>query len=342
MLHSFGPRQILPLLVSVAIIAFAVHVLHGTLQRIDLVDVIAHLREIPGQQLALGALLVAIVFSAIALYEVIVARFIRAPVSTRRAVLTALIATPIGHAIGLSALSGGALRYRLYSAVGMRPLDVGKMILLAALPYAAGLGLLLGLALVVRAEEAAGILRVQAELARGAGLALLALHGAYIVLIMRRRAPLAFGRFILTLPTPQLTLVQYAIGIVDVCAAAAVLYFLLPDSVELPFLLFVGVYVLGILAGLASSVPAGLGVFESMLLFLLPRVPPDQLLGMVLAYRFLLELVPLAIALALFAAYEVWWRLPPQRRRAAELRAAELAAKLREEQQADERARRRR
>lgn len=342
MLRSFGPRQVLPLLVSVAIIAFAAHVLYGALQRIDFADVLAHVLQIPGEQLALGALLVGVVFTALALYETIVAKFIRAPVSARRAAITSLIATPIGHAIGWGALSGGAVRYRLYSAVGMRPLDVGKMILLAALPYAGGLGLLLGLALVVRADEAAGILRVQEELARGAGLALLALHGAYVVLIMRRRTPVALGRFIVTLPTPQLTLVQYAIGIVDVCAAAAVLYFLLPGSVELPFLLFIGVYVLGILAGLASSVPAGLGVFESMLLFLLPGVPPDQLLGTVLAYRFLLELVPLAIALAAFTAYELWWRLPPQRRRAELLRAAELAAKLREERQDEERARRRR
>lgn len=340
MLRSFGPRQLLPLLLSVAIIAFAAHVLYGTLQRIDFADVLAHVRQLPAQQLALGALLVATVFTALALYEVIVARFIAAPCSARRAAFTALIATPIGHAIGWGALSGGAVRYRLYSAVDMRPLEIGKMVLLAALPYAAGLGLLLGLALVVEAEQAAGILRVQPGLARGAGLALIALHGAYIVLILRRRAPLAFGRFIVTLPTPQLTLVQYAIGIVDVCAAGAVLYVLLPPSIELPFLVFLGVYVLGILAGLASSVPAGLGVFESMLLFLLPRAPPDQLLGTVLAYRFLLELVPLALALALFAAYEGWSRLPAQRRRAEARRAVALAARRREEREAEERARR--
>lgn len=340
MLRSFGPRQLLPVVISVAIIAFAAHVLYGTLQRIDFADVLAHVRQIPVDRLALGGMLVAVVFGALALYEVIVARTIRAPASARRAALTALIATPIGHAIGWGALSGGAVRYRLYAAVGMRPLDIGKMILLAALPYAAGLGLLLGIALVLRAEQAAGILRVQAELARGAGLALVALHGAYVVLVVRRRAPLALGRFLFTLPSPQLTAVQYAIGIVDVCAAAAILHFMLPESVELPFLLFVGVYVLGILAGLASSVPAGLGVFESMLLFLLPEVPPHELLGTVIAYRFLLELVPLAIALVLFGAYEVWSRLPAQRRRAEERRAAELAARIRDEREAEERVRR--
>jgi uncharacterized membrane protein YbhN (UPF0104 family) len=102
-----------------------------------------------------------------------------------------------------------------------------------------------------------------------------------------------------------------------------VLYALLPESADLSFLLFVGVYVLAVLAGLASSVPAGLGVFESVLLLLLKHVPPDQLLGAVLAYRFLLELVPLFVAMVLFASYEGWWRLPKQRARVAALREAE-------------------
>lgn len=316
-------RQALPVALSLAIIAFAGTVLYRTLQRIDFADVLAHVRAIPLSQLAAGALMVLVVYAALMTYEAICARFVNGPVSARRAALTAMIAVPIGHAIGWGALSGGAVRYRLYSAVGMRPLDVGKMVLLAALPYAAGLGLLLGVAMVLRSEEAGDILRVSPDLARSSGLALLALHAAYVALILTRRAPVALGRVIVTLPPPNLTAVQYAIGAIEVCAGAAVLYALLPDSADLSFLLFVGVYVLAILAGLASSVPAGLGVFESVLLLLLKHVPPDQLLGAVLAYRFLLELVPLFVALVLFAGYEGWWRLPRQRERVAALREAE-------------------
>jgi uncharacterized membrane protein YbhN (UPF0104 family) len=316
-------RQALPVVLSLAIVAFAGTVLYRTLQRIDFADVLAHVREIPAGQLAIGALMVVVVFAALTTYEAICARFVDGPVSSRRAALTATIAVPIGQAIGWGALSGGAVRYRLYSAVGMRPLDVGKMVLLAALPYAAGLGLLLGVAMVLRGDEAGDILGVSPDLARGTGIALLALHAAYVGMILKRRAPVSFGRVILTLPPPNLTAVQYAIGAIEVCAGAAVLYALLPESADLSFLLFVGLYVLAILAGLASSVPAGLGVFESVMLLLLNHVPPDQLLGAVLAYRFLLELVPLFVAVVLFASYEAWWRLPPQRARVAALREAE-------------------
>lgn len=323
-MSRFPPlRQVLPVVLSLAIIAFASTVLYRTLQRIDFADVLAHVRAIPLAQLAIGASMVAVVFAALMTYEAICARFVNGPVSARRAALASLIAVPIGHAIGWGVMSGGAVRYRLYSAVGMRPLDVGKMVLLAAMPYAAGLGLLLGVALVVRSAEAGAILGVSAELARGSGLALLAMHAAYVAVVLRRRAPVAFGRLLIALPPPHLTAVQYAIGAIEVCAGAAVLYALLPEAANVSFLLFVGVYVLAVLAGLASSVPAGLGVFESVLLLLLKHVPADELLGAVLAYRFLLEFVPLALALLAFAGYEAWSRLPAPRQRAAARRAAE-------------------
>jgi uncharacterized membrane protein YbhN (UPF0104 family) len=52
-------------------------------------------------------------------------------------------------------------------------------------------------------------------------------------------------------------------------------------------------------------VPAGLGVLESMLLLLMPHVPPEQLLASVLLYRVIYEVIPLVIALAIWGAYEL-------------------------------------
>jgi uncharacterized membrane protein YbhN (UPF0104 family) len=97
---------------------------------------------------------------------------------------------------------------------------------------------------------------------------------------------------------------------------------MLPPIPGLSFMVFLGVYVLSILAALASSVPAGLMVLEAMLIGLLPHVPQATLLAAVAVYRFVLEVVPLVLALTLFVTYELWWKLPRQRRRAAALKAA--------------------
>jgi phosphatidylglycerol lysyltransferase len=57
-----------------------------------------------------------------------------------------------------------------------------------------------------------------------------------------------------------------------------------------------------------SHVPAGFGVLESMLLLLLPDVPPDQLLASVLLYRVIYEVLPLLCALALWSIWEFFAR----------------------------------
>ncbi len=321
MSQSHTLRRVLPIVLSVAIVAMAARVLYKTLHHVKVADVLAALHAIPLTSILVSALLVTTLYTALAIYEAIVVRFVEGGASPRRAVLAALLAAPIGHAVGWGAVSGGAIRYRIYSAVHLPPLDIGKIALLAAIPYPAGLGLLLGLSLVLQSEPAGAILHVSAALARGTGFALLALHAAYLLLIATRRAPLVFGRFRMTLPPPDVTAVQYCVGIVEVCCGAGVLYLMLPPIPGLPFIVFLGVYVLSILAALASSVPAGLLVLEAMLIRLLPHVPEPSLLAAVAVYRFVLEVVPLLVAISLFLAYELWWKLPRQRRRAAALKA---------------------
>lgn len=316
-------RQLLPIVISLAIIAMAVKVLMGTLAHIRVNEVLSSLEAIPVLELAVGVVLVLLLYGSLTYCEMRVAAFVDGPVSQRRAALGLMLAAPIGHMIGWGAVSGGAIRYRIYSAAGMRPLDIGKMALLAAIPYPAGLGLLLGMSLVLQSHAAADLLHVSAPLARGAGLAILALHAIYLTLVSVRREPIALGRFMLTLPPPQLTAMQYCVGITEVCCAAGVLYVLLPAGVTMPFAVFLGVYVLCILTALASSVPlGGLGVFESVILLLMPNVSPAALLGRVLAYRGLLELLPFFLSALTFLAYEVWWRLPKQRARVAAIRSA--------------------
>ena len=106
-------------------------------------------------------------------------------------------------------------------------------------------------------------------------------------------------------PPLRMVLLQLVVGIVDIVLVSSILYLLLPETAQIAFLPFVAIYLASILAGVLSHVPAGLGVLESMLLLLLPQVPPEQLLAAVLLYRVIYEVIPLTIALGLWGAYEV-------------------------------------
>jgi phosphatidylglycerol lysyltransferase len=303
--------RILPALLSAAIVVVAGVVLYRTLSRIDAADVATSFAAIPTGKLLLGAAFTLLALASLAAYELAMLRSFRPGMPVGRPVLTALVAYPVGHAIGFGALSGGAIRYRSYSAVGLSTFEVGKIIVLSALPYAAGLGVLCALALLLDAPGAARLLDISPRAAILIGAALLLAHVAYAWAVLRLRRPLELKRLRLELPGPRLTALQYAFGIAEVLCGIAVLYVLLPDEAGVGFLSFAAVYVIAILAGLLSSVPAGLGVFESVMLLMLRDVPPDALLGSILAYRLVFELLPFVAGIMLFVGWEAVSRARP-------------------------------
>jgi uncharacterized membrane protein YbhN (UPF0104 family) len=312
-------RRFLPIVIAIAIIAMAARQMTHLLRGLRFADVLRDLHSLSPFSLMAGAALVAVLYATLATYEAIVARHVAGPVSSRRAMVGALLAASLGHLIGWGAVSGGAIRYRLYHAVRMRPLDVGKMAVLAAMPYPMGLGLLLALSFALQTSAAAAVLHVPVELARSTGLVILALHLAWVALVATRREPLSMGRVLVALPPPRLTGVQYLVGTIEVCCGASILYLLLPADGAPSFIAFLGVYALSILFGLASLLPAGIGAFDVMVATLLPSIPRDQLVAVLLVYRVLLELLPVCIAIVVFATYEIWWQQPRQRARRAAL-----------------------
>jgi len=87
------------------------------------------------------------------------------------------------------------------------------------------------------------------------------------------------NRWRILLPTWQLAVQQLVISAIDIVAAAAVLWFLLPAG-SIGFASFTGFYALALALGVASHVPGGLGVFEAvMLLAVGGQVPTEALAG---------------------------------------------------------------
>ena len=141
------------------------------------------------------------------------------------------------------------------------------------------------------------------------------------MLLVALRKKVRLGGWQVNLPSPAMTALQLLVGIADIGLVSSVLYLLLPASAGVAYLPFLVAYLASILAGVLSHVPAGLGVLESMLLLLLPDVPPEQLLAAVLMYRAIYEIVPMLSALALWACFEGFatdgaiWRLMRRQRR---------------------------
>jgi uncharacterized membrane protein YbhN (UPF0104 family) len=290
---------------SVAIASLALYVLYRTFQRISLADVLANIRSMPRERLLLASACAVIAFATLAAYEVAVVRYVKHCIGRAKPVITALIAFPLGHGLGQTVLSGSAIRYRMYAPAGFSATEVGATVLLCGLPYVLAFGLLMDLALVSASEQLAPLFRIPAQWLFVLGCIGLVKDAAYLFFVYKRDAPIRLGGWSVRLPTLRMTLLQVVVGLIDICLVASVLYLLLPPSAGIAFLPFLAVYLASILAGVLSHVPAGLGVLESMLLLLLPHVPPEQLLAAVLIYRVIYEVVPFVIALALWGVYEL-------------------------------------
>lgn len=290
--------------VSVLLAAVAGWVLWRTFQRISFADVVAQMRALPASTLALAALCAAGAFTVLALYEIAIVRYVKGAVGRAKPMLTAFIAFPLGHAVGQAMLSGGALRYRMYTPAGFSATEVGAAVLLANLPYALGFGLLFDISLVFASDMLAPMFRVSSRWLFALGCIGLCKDAGYVLLILLRTRPIKLGGWSVNLPSPAMTLLQLLVGLADIFLVSTLLYLLLPESIGIGYLPFLGAYLASVLVGVLSHVPAGLGVLESMLLLLLPEVPPEQLLAAVLMYRVIYEIIPVLISLGLWFAFE--------------------------------------
>ena len=298
--------KLLPAFASIAIIAIAASVLWRKLSEVDPAEVAAGFATIPGSTLLLAGLFAVGALFAMAVYEVQMLRYLRPRAGWRRPFVTALIAYPIGHAVGFGAFSGGAIRYRIYSAARYRAADIGKLIVLSVMPYAIGLGLLAATAMLVDTGGVAWVLHLEPRVVALIGAGLLAVPLIYVGFVLVHQRPFKSWWPAFELPSTRLTVIQFGLGIVEVLCTASVLYVLLPPGAGIGLPAFVAVYVTAVVAGVLSGVPAGLGVFESILLVTLSDLPAEALLSAVLAYRLVYELLPFATGLLLLFAYEAW------------------------------------
>ena len=119
---------------------------------------------------------------------------------------------------------------------------------------------------------------------------------------MRRR----FGGTLSGLvPGPSLVVRQMLTTAADLICSCLALYVLLPQGAP-SFPVFFAIYVVAIAAGVVSHVPAGLGVFETIVIAAMPAsVPTDVLLSLaLLVYRLVYHVGPLGLAAVLVAVSE--------------------------------------
>jgi uncharacterized membrane protein YbhN (UPF0104 family) len=113
------------------------------------------------------------------------------------------------------------------------------------------------------------------------------------------------GPWTVTLPGGPLTLLQIAIGIVDLGFCALAMYMLVPDEPQIGFVVVAVIFVSATLLGFASHSPGGLGVFDAAMLVGLWQMDREELLAGMLLFRVLDYIGPFVISVILLTLREI-------------------------------------
>jgi uncharacterized membrane protein YbhN (UPF0104 family) len=305
---------------SLTIIAIAAMVLYHTLQGINFAEVVDAIKAVEKHDVVGAALFVAAGYFTLTFYDLFALRTLGHPeIPYRIGALAGFTSYAVGHNIGASAFTAGAVRYRIYSAHGLSGIEVAKLCFIAGLTFWLGNATVLGvgIALVPQAASAIDLLPPLAN--RILALAILGILATYIVWVWQ--TPRAIGRrnWSVILPDGRLTLLQIGIGIIDLGCCAAAMYMLVPAEPYIGFVTLAVIFVSSTLLGFASHTPGGLGVFDAAMLGALWQLEfgrEDVLAGLLL-FRVLYYLVPFALSVALLGGREIWLSLDAawQRRR---------------------------
>ncbi|MBV6750382.1 bifunctional lysylphosphatidylglycerol flippase/synthetase MprF [Pseudomonas chlororaphis] len=297
-------RQSVGLAITLFLFAIALIACRHLLIELDLDALHDSILSVPKPALGGALAATAIGFIILLGYEWSASRYADVQLPKRTLVLGGFTAFAIGNAIGLSLLSGGSVRYRLYARHGLGAAEVARMTLFASLSLGCALPPLAALATLSNLPAASEALHLPTYLLGGIAVAVLALAALLALGIYRRRLPeqpikdnllVKVGRRTLRLPSARLTLLQLVITALDVAAAATVLYLLLPEAP--PFGAFLLVYLLALAAGVLSHVPGGVGVFEAILLAAFANeLGAAPLAAALLLYRLIYVLLPLLLA----------------------------------------------
>jgi uncharacterized membrane protein YbhN (UPF0104 family) len=308
---------------SLLIIAFAITTLVRTLKGVDTAVILTALTNIPAGHIAMAALCVVCAFCTLTFYDFFALRTIgKKHVPYRIAAMSSFTSYSIGHNIGATVFTGGAIRFRIYSDYGLNAIDVAKICFLSGLTFWLGNLVVLGIGMTYHPQAASAMDLLPPAMNRLIAIGCLVGIGAYFGWLVsgKNRRELGQHGWKVVLPSARLTLLQVLIGVVDLGFCALAMYLLIPADPYIDFMSLAVVFILATLLGFASHAPGSLGVFDAAMLVALPEFGREQLLATLLVFRVLYFVIPFGLAISIMGVREFWLSVivPSQKRRRLE------------------------
>ena len=289
---------------SLGIAALAIFVLVHTLAHLNLSQLRAAFDATENSQIFAALGLTALSFLALTGYDGVALLQLRQKVPYTTTALASFTSYAICFTLGFPLITAGTVRFWIYSQAGVSPAKIASLTIIAGVTYWLGMVLILGIGLLFRANMISQLDHLEPHVNMLLGAAAIGTLIVYLIWVSVEHRWTRIQGFKLELPGFKLTLAQIVLSVIDLCAAAGVLYALLPTPRGIDFFTFAAVYVFACALGIASYAPGGIGVFEATMLKVLPAPSQEALLASLLLFRIIYYLIPFVLAFALLGAHE--------------------------------------
>lgn len=292
--------------IGVVFFALAVWMLYWQLHKYSLEEILHSVTQIPISHIIWSLLTCVAEYLVLSCYDFLALKYIGQRLPWWKWMLAGAIGFAVSNNAGNAAISGGAIRYRLYTRWRIRAGEIVKMLTFSGFTYFLGAATATLIGYFMLTGESVSAIPVMRVLFGGC-CAILGIY--FFASLFFRGKTFRIGSLVFRVPSPRMAIEQCLLGMTDSVLAGLVLYFLTMHVLDMPVVDFVAVFVIAQAAGIFAQVPGGIGVFESVFLLAMPDSADKAVLfGCLLAFRMIFFLLPLFGIGATFFVYEHYLR----------------------------------
>lgn len=291
-------------IVTIIFFIVVITLLFTLIKNIDWQDVLKSLREYDIKTLLMAAGIAFTSYFVFAGYDLIGRKYTGHSLPARQIFPLAFVC--YAFTLNLTAWVGGiALRFRLYSRLGLDAATITKIMSLSLLTNWLGYIILAGILFSFRQVDLPEKFKIGVTALQFIGFFLLLVATLYFLACrFSKRRSFHFRSHEITLPNVQIAFSQAALAITNWMLMGLLIFTLMPDKVSYQTIL--GILLISSIAGVIAHIPAGLGVMETIFVTMLNhQLSQGAVLAAIIGYRLTYFLLPLAIACIVYLTLEI-------------------------------------
>ncbi len=243
-------------------------------------------------------------------YDVSVSSQLKLKIPFKHLSIISLITFILNNNLGFGAFLGGALRFRFFTRLNISIKNIAKYLVIFSWVYWVGLFLLSSVTFLFIYPDSFITLPFTSIhlngfwIGAGTGIVL----SLFILASVLKDVFKLKWKILFPVASTKRLFIITVISTFDWILLSLIFYFLLPVG-KINYFEMLPEFLIAQIGAVTSHVPAGLGVFDSVMIYYFKNIfGLNQLVSTLLIFRIIYFLIPMAVGSSMFCFYEIYWR----------------------------------